>query len=43
MSFHQKTEKGRVKVRICDGGGMRQNYIYLTSGRTFRPAVTSHA
>ena len=40
MSFHQRTEKDRVKVRICHGYETKN--IYLTSGRTFRPAVTSH-
>ena len=33
MSFHQKTEKGRVKVRICDGGeggGGYETKLYIS-------------
>ena len=40
MSFHQKTEKDRVIVRICDRA-RSQIYTFCLI-RTFRPAVTSH-
>ena len=37
MSFHQKTEKGRVKVRICDGGVWDKTiYIWLLDERLGR-------